>query len=82
MILDARHAVAHWLDAQPVSPETTSRAAARLAVAHQVCPQDLTTTPAGTPPMCPGVAAERRLSVEDAEMRHSRKRRRLLVDGV
>ena len=81
MILDALHAVEHWLEAQPISAETTSRAVASLAVAHQVCTQDLTTTPAGTPTMRQGVAAERRISVEDAEMRHGRKSRSLLVDG-
>ena len=81
MILDALSAVAPWLDAQPVPEETTARAVASLAVAQQVCAQDLTTTPEGTPSMRHGVAAERRLSVEDAEMRHGRKSRSLLVDG-
>src|SRR5215470_12905292 len=81
MILDVLPAVEHWLDAQPVSAETTSRAVASLAVAHQVCTQDLTTTPAGTPTMRQGVATERRISVEDAEMRHGRKSRSLLIDG-
>jgi transposase len=81
MILDALHAVEHWLDAQPGPEETTSRAVASLTVAQQVCAQDLTTTPAGTPTMRQGVAAERRISVEDAEMRHGRKSRSLLVDG-
>jgi transposase len=33
MILDALQAVEHWLDAQPISAETTSRAVASLAVA-------------------------------------------------
>ena len=81
MILDALHAVAHWLNAQPVAEETTSDAVASLAVAQQVCAQDLTTTPEGTPTLRQGVAAERRISVEDAEMRHGRKSRSLLVDG-
>jgi len=81
MILDVLPAVEHWLDAQPVSAETTSRAVASLAVAHQVCTQDLTTTPAGTPTMRQGVATERRISVEDAERRHGRKSRSLLIDG-
>jgi len=39
------------------------------------------TTPDGTPSLRQGVAAERRISVEDAEMRHGRKSRSLLVDG-
>lgn len=81
MILDALHAVEHWLDAQPAPVETTARAVASLAVAHQVCAQDLTTTPDGTPTVRHGVAEKRRISVEDAEMRHGRKSRSLLVDG-
>ena len=81
LILDALSAVEHWLDAQIIPPETTARAVASLAVAQQVCAQDLTTTPDGTPTMRQGVAADRRMSVEDAEMRHGRKSRSLLVDG-
>jgi IS5 family transposase len=81
MILDALSAVEHWLDAQSVPAETASRAVASLVVAQQVCAQDLTTTPAGVPTLRQGVAAERRISVEDAEMRHGRKSRSLLVDG-
>jgi transposase len=81
MILDALRAIEHWLDAQPVPEATTARAVASLAVAQQGCAQDLTTTPDGIPTLREGVAAERRISVEDAEMRHGRKSRSLLVDG-
>jgi transposase len=81
MILDALHAVEHWLDTQPVPEEISARTVASLAVAQQVCTQDLTTTPDGTPTMRQGVAVDRRISVEDAEMRHGRKSRSLLVDG-
>jgi Transposase DDE domain/Transposase domain (DUF772) len=80
-ILDALQAVEQWLDTQPLEEETTSRAVASLAVAQQVCTQDLTTTPDGTPTMRHGVAADRRIRVDDAEMRHGRKSRSLLVDG-
>jgi transposase len=80
MILDALHAVEHWLDTQPAPEETTSRAATSLVVAQHVCAQDLTTTPEGTPTLRQSVAAERRIS-EDAERRHGRKSRSLLVDG-
>jgi transposase len=80
-ILAALSAVEHWLDAQPVSAETTARAVASLAVAQQVCAQDRTTTPEGTPTLRHGVALERRISVADAERRHGRKSRSLLVDG-
>ena len=81
MLLDSLTAVEPWLDTQPVQAEPTARAVARLAVAKPVCPQDLTTAPAGTPTRRQGVAAERRMSVEDAEMRHGRKSRSLLIDG-
>ena len=52
-----------------------------LAVAHQVCAQDVTTLASGAATLRDGVAAERRISVEDGEMRHGRKSRSLLVDG-
>lgn len=81
IILDALHAVEQWLATPPIEEATTSRAVASLAVAQQVCAQDLTTSPDGTPALRHGVAAERRISVEDAEMRHGRKSRSLLIDG-
>jgi hypothetical protein len=80
-LLDALHAVAQWLDTQPLEEETASRVGASLAVAQQVCAQDLTTAPDGTPTLRHGVAEDRRISVEDAEMRHGRKSRSLLIDG-
>jgi hypothetical protein len=80
-ILDALQTVEQWLDTQPLEPETASRAVASVAVAQQVCTQDLTTTPDGTPTLRHGVAEDRRISIEDAEMRHGRKSRSLLVDG-
>ena len=70
-----------WLDTQPVQEAPTSRAAASLAVAKQGCAQDLTTAPDGTPTLRQGVAEDRRLSVEEAERRHGRKSRSLLIDG-
>src|SRR5215471_877368 len=81
LLLDALHAVEQWLDTQPLEDETASRAGASLAVAQQVCAQDLTTAPDGTPALRHGVAEDRRISVEDAEMRHGRKSRSLLIDG-
>jgi transposase len=81
IILDALHAVEQWLETQPIEAETASRAVASLAVAQQVCAQDLTTAPDGTPALRHGVAEDRRMSVEDAERRHGRKSRSLLLDG-
>ena len=81
MLLDALSAVEHWLDTHPAPATVAPQVAASLAVAEQVCTQDLTVAPHGTPTLRQGVAAERRISVEDAEMRHGRKSRSLLVDG-
>jgi DDE family transposase/transposase-like protein DUF772 len=80
-ILDARQTVEQWRDTQPREQETASRAVASVAVAQQVCTQDLTTTPDGTATLRHRVAEDRRISIEDAEMRHGRKSRSLLVDG-
>jgi Transposase DDE domain/Transposase domain (DUF772) len=81
MILAALSAVEHWLDTQPTPPETASQVAASMTVAQHVQAQDIVTTPDGTPTLRHGVAAERRMSVEDGEMRHGRQSRSLLVDG-
>ena len=71
----------HWLDTHPAPAPVTSQVAASLAVAEQVRTQDITAAPTGTPTLRQGVAAERRISIEDAEMRHGWKSWSLLVDG-
>jgi len=80
-LLAALHAVAPGLATQPLKEETASRVGASLAVAQQGGAQDLPTAPDGPPTLRHGVAEERRISVEDAEMRHGRKSRSLLIDG-
>jgi hypothetical protein len=60
--------------------------AAGLAAARQVADQDITTTGDGgggdgRPTLRRGVARDRRISIEDAEMRHGRKTRSLRIDG-
>jgi hypothetical protein len=62
IILDTLHAVEQWLGTQPIEEETISRAGASLAVAKQVCAQDLTTASNGTPALRHGVAADRRIN--------------------
>jgi hypothetical protein len=52
-----------------------------LAAAQQVRTQDVTTDEAGAPTLIKGVAKDRRISIEDAEMRHGRKSRSVRVDG-
>jgi len=54
---------------------------ASLATAAQVRDQDVGNTPAGTPTWRDGVAPDRRISIEDSQMRHGRKSRSQLIDG-
>ena len=55
-------------------------AAEALAVAHQVRDQDVDLSGPG-PVLRRGVARDRRISVEDSQMRHGRKTRSVLFDG-
>ncbi len=79
LVLEALTAAETWLDEQaaPAHPAVT----ASLAAAHQVQAQDTTTSAEGTPVLRQGVAPDRRISIEDAEMRHGRKSRSRLIDG-
>ena len=74
-VLDALGAVERYLD------ESEAASQDALAVARQVRDQDVEHAAAGAPTVRRGVARDRRISVEDAEMRHGRKSRSLRVDG-
>ena len=63
------------------TPRVAEQVADSLAVAQQVCAQDVTTAANGQPTLRQGVAPDRRISVEDGQMRHGRKSRSQLVDG-
>jgi len=52
-----------------------------MQAAQRVKEQDVELTEAGTATLRKGVAKERRISIEDAQMRHGRKSRRVRVDG-
>ncbi len=52
-----------------------------LATAKLVKQQDVEITETGTASLREGVAKDRRISVEDAQMRHGRKSRSVRVDG-
>jgi len=54
---------------------------ANLAVARQVREQDVVENAEGQPTIRQGVAEDRRISVEDPDMRHGRKTRSLRIDG-
>lgn len=79
-VLTALAAVEAHVAAQP--PSSAQALAQRsMAVAQQVVRQDVEARPDGTMALRQGVAPERRISVEDPDMRHGRKSRTQRVDG-
>jgi len=77
-VLAALDAVESFVTTQP-EPEA---AQACLAVAHQVREQDIQPATEDTPAhLRRGVAKDRRISVEDPQMRHGRKSSSSLIDG-
>ena len=85
LVLETLQAVEGWVESHEEVVTTTSRVseqvAESLAVAHQVVAQDVVLSAEGVTTLREGVAPERRISVEDGEMRHGRNSRSLLVDG-
>jgi Transposase DDE domain/Transposase domain (DUF772) len=79
-VLDALGAVERYLE-RGAAPTDEAAEPDALAAAHQVRDQDVERAADGTPIVRRGVARERRISIEDAEMRHGRKSRSHRVDG-
>lgn len=77
-VLTALETVEHWLAGQEDAPEA---AHAAVAVAEQVRAQDVEALPDNVLRLRRGVAKDRRISVEDAAMRHGRKSKSHLFDG-
>ncbi|HWE62947.1 MAG TPA: transposase, partial [Chloroflexota bacterium] len=80
VVLEALSAVEQYVAQQPPSPAQEAAVAA-VAVATQVAAQDVAPDATGRPQLRRGVAPDRRISVEDGQMRHGRKTARQLVDG-
>ena len=80
MVLAALGAIEAEVAAQPEGPARTE-ARESVAVARQVQAQDVEERPDGTATLRRGVAPDRRISVENADMRHGRKSRTHLIDG-
>jgi Transposase domain (DUF772) len=80
-VLGALENVEAWLGEHPELIEEDSPVPQCLEAARQVRAQDITTNEAGQPVLIKGVAKDRRISLEDAEMRHGRKSRSERVDG-
>ena len=80
LVLAALEAADAWLATQPGAGADPAVQAA-LTAAQEVRAQDVATGAGGVPVLRHGVAAERRISVEDGAMRHGRKSRSRLIDG-
>ena len=80
VVLDALEDVEQYVAQQAAGP-VQQAAQAAVAVATAVVAQDVERDAAGQPQLRRGVAPDRRISVEDGEMRHGRKTASQLIDG-
>ncbi|GHO49806.1 transposase [Ktedonospora formicarum] len=79
MVLNVLQAVETWV--QTLQQEDAQLAQRSLSVAQQIQAQDVEVNEQGKASLIKGMAKNRRISVEDPEMRHSRKSRSVRVDG-
>jgi len=79
LVLQVFRAVETWVQTLP--QKEADLAQPPLAIAQQAKAQDVETSEGGKSCLLKGVAKDRRISVEDAEMRHGRKSRSVRVDG-
>jgi hypothetical protein len=79
LVLGVLRAVETWVQTLP--QEDALLAQPSLSIAQQVEAQDVQVDEKGKANLIKGVAKDRRISVEDAEMRHGRKSRSVLIDG-
>lgn len=77
-VLGALNDVEQLLDQQAAVPD---EARVAVAVAEAVREQDVDTLPNNMSQLRRGVAKDRRISVEEGEIRHGRKSRSHLIDG-
>jgi Transposase DDE domain/Transposase domain (DUF772) len=81
LILAELDAVEGYIVAQAEPEALNEGISVSLATARQVQAQDVTTDEQGQRALRQGVAKERRISVEDPQMRHGRKSKHRLFDG-
>ena len=79
VVLEVLQAVESWV--QTLQQDEAELAQPSLEVARQVKAQDVQIDKEGKASLIKGVAKDRRISVEDSEMRHGRKSRSVRVDG-
>ena len=80
LVLQVLHTVDAWVKTL-TDEEDKVVAEPVLAIAKQVEAQDVQISEKGKVSLIKGVAKDRRISVEDSEMRHGRKSRSVRVDG-
>jgi hypothetical protein len=80
LVLQVLRTVDAWVQ-QLTDQEDKTVAEPILAIAKQVEEQDVQTSEEGKVSLVKAVAKDRRISVEDSEMRHGRKSRSVWVDG-
>jgi hypothetical protein len=80
VVLSALNAVERWLETQPES-QADPAVQANIQAAQQIKGQDVELSEAGEASLRKGVAKDRRISIEDEQMRHGRKSRSVRVDG-
>lgn len=79
LVLNVLQAVETWV--QTLQQEEALLARLPLSIAQQVKVQDVEVDEKGKERLIDGVAKDRRISVEDSQMRHGRKSRSVLIDG-
>jgi transposase len=79
LVLKVLHTVESWLET--LQQEAMDLAHPSLEIARLVKEQDVQVDEKGKASLIKGVAKDRRISVEDSEMRHGRKSRSVRVDG-
>jgi hypothetical protein len=81
-ILEVLNAVEFKLQQTPeLKPETVEGVNENISIARQIQQQDVEETAEGNPKLKKGVAKDRRISIEDKEMRHGRKNKHLKING-
>jgi Transposase domain (DUF772) len=80
LVLQVLQAVETWVQ-NLTEPEEKTAAQQVLEIAEQVQEQDVQIDEKGKAVLIKGVAKDRRISVEDGQMRHGRKSRSVRVDG-
>jgi hypothetical protein len=79
LVLNALQAVEAWV--QTLQQDEIELAQLSLEIAQQVREQDVQVDESGKTNLIKGVAKDRRISIEDGQMRHGRKSRSVRVDG-